>query len=1558
MHTKFKHQLRFLLVALFLSALSGAAIAQQIPLKSAPRLESAVLQRSVNQAFLLEWARQDSLRFTAERDSAIRIAARYGYPVDSKGGKREFSLRGFDEAGMLEYNTNSNAISAIAIRTDQVHPGGGAGLNLTGNGTTLGVWEISRPRTTHAEFSNRITQIDNSNQTVGNHATHVSGTMIAAGVDPDARGMAYQANLAAWDANNDHSEMAAAAAQGLRFSNHSYGTFAGWDFDDHSGQSGWHWFGSTSVSQTTDFKFGQYDTDARDLDIIARNAPLYLPVRSAGNNRNDSGPSPGGQHWVRNTSGQWITSTTNRQPDGGTNGYDCIPTRGNAKNVLTVGALEFEVSGGLEITGMSEFSGWGPTDDGRIKPDIVARGVDVWSPIATNNTAYDVLSGTSMAAPSVTASLGLLLQHYENLNPQYTLPSSALKGLVIHTADQIDGTGPNYRTGWGRMDTRAAADFISDLDAPAPNSFLIVWDTVYANTPRNWQFTHTGGPLKLTIAWIDPAGAVQGAVLNPSSVLRLVNDLDLRLIRQSDNVSFLPWRLDPASPAAAATRGDNFRDNVEQIFESNLPAGNYTIRISHKNSLSGGNQTYSLLISAGQQEEAEGSSCSNAIPISCGDIVTTNTASGQAQNVPECDTPLNTAPGKWFTFEGTGEFIRISTCNPRTEFDTKIGIFAGDCNNLICIGGDDDDPDCIGATATSTINLLSIEGETYYVYLTGYLASAGTAELSLECTSPPTCTGNTPLSACSGTVSDGSGSGDYTPNLDCSWTINPPGASSVTLNFSSFGTETNFDFVRIYNGLDASAPLIGEFSGYSTPGPVTANSGKMFIRFQTDGSVGAGGWTANYTCANNQFSINTDSIFFEANGTPSNTFGISSTCSWSLGAPPAWLSVSPSSGTGNTIVTATCTPNNNTQSRSFTLVFTGCGSITRQVYAFQKGCTLPGAPSISASGPTSFCPGSNVTLTAANVCNGCTVSWSNGMNGTAITVNAAGTYTATVANPCGASAASNSIPVTVLSNPTTPSASASGDTELCPGESVTLNATNVCAGCTVMWSNNQTGTSIVVNTPGVYTATASNACGTGSPSNAVTVTSLSAPTTPSASASGDTELCPGESVTLNATNVCAGCTVMWSNNQTGTSIVVNTPGVYTATASNACGTGSPSNAVTVTGLSAPTTPSASASGDTELCPGESVTLSATNICAGCTVKWSNNQTGTSIVVNTPGVYTATASNTCGTGSPSNAVTVTGLSAPTTPSASASGDTELCPGESVTLSATNVCAGCTVKWSNNQTGTSIVVNTPGVYTATTSNACGTGSPSNGITVTFAAPPPAPVLSALGVPELCQGQTVTLVATGVCANCILTWSGGQTGLNITVASPGVYGATVTDACGLTAVAVPFEVKQAPPYVPVVQVNNTCYLAAPQGSEYQWGLNGLDIPGATTQFLTAQTTGYYTVQMKNLSGCSGKSDPLFAQACSSSAGEQEKSIGLQLFPNPTTGRLALLVKTERPIDGSFDVFRSDGRFAGNFFRDRLASGEHALHMELSGFSPGVYYYVFKTETEIFRGAFVVVE
>jgi uncharacterized delta-60 repeat protein len=101
-------------------------------------------------------------------------------------------------------------------------------------------------------------------------------------------------------------------------------------------------------------------------------------------------------------------------------------------------------------------------------------------------------------------------------------------------------------------------------------------------------------PLRATIAWTDPAGTPPAPSLNPTTRM-LVNDLDLRIIRAP--TTYTPWILNPASPAAAATTGDNIRDNVEQVLIQSPPAGTYTIRITHKGTLSGGAQNVALIVS-------------------------------------------------------------------------------------------------------------------------------------------------------------------------------------------------------------------------------------------------------------------------------------------------------------------------------------------------------------------------------------------------------------------------------------------------------------------------------------------------------------------------------------------------------------------------------------------------------------------------------------------------------------------------------------------------------------------------------------------------------------------------------------------------------------------------------------------------------------------------------------------------------------------------------------------------------------------------------------------------
>src|SRR5690606_3289267 len=90
-----------------------------------------------------------------------------------------------------------------------------------------------------------------------------------------------------------------------------------------------------------------------------------------------------------------------------------------------------------------------------------AKGVNTFSSVASSNFAYGTMSGTSMASPSVAGGAILLQQHYNDLNQEFML-ASTLKGLIIHTADEA-GTapGPDYRFGWGLMNTERAAEVIS-----------------------------------------------------------------------------------------------------------------------------------------------------------------------------------------------------------------------------------------------------------------------------------------------------------------------------------------------------------------------------------------------------------------------------------------------------------------------------------------------------------------------------------------------------------------------------------------------------------------------------------------------------------------------------------------------------------------------------------------------------------------------------------------------------------------------------------------------------------------------------------------------------------------------------------------------------------------------------------------------------------------------------------------------------------------------------------------------------------------------------------------
>ena len=378
------------------------------------------------------------------------------------------------------------------------------------------------------------------------HGTHVAGIVLGTG--------AYRTSET--DPTLQRGKYAGVApgalliAQSLYGGSYWYRNLTKWSVEHNAdiSQNSWGLFNSTLWGNYT-LDSREYDNATRDADWVTDGNQSILVVFSAGND--------------------------------GLSGNSTVQTTAAGKNIITVGATgsgkEF-----LDPDIVWDGSSRGPTDDGRIKPDLVAPGyhiVSTWATIDDGSAgvvpgdggthSYIAYTGTSMAAPVVSGAAALVIDYLRTKdgNPD---PSPALvKAVLIATADHLPTDAwPGKAQGWGRVNVSRALvesrtqtmewiDQSSNLTAPGES--------------MDYSFeVDTGSPLSVSLAWTDVSSALYTGKT-------LVNDLDLEVRSPSGTV----WLGNVFQDNRSATGGTPDRvNNVECIYIPSPERGTWQVKVT------------------------------------------------------------------------------------------------------------------------------------------------------------------------------------------------------------------------------------------------------------------------------------------------------------------------------------------------------------------------------------------------------------------------------------------------------------------------------------------------------------------------------------------------------------------------------------------------------------------------------------------------------------------------------------------------------------------------------------------------------------------------------------------------------------------------------------------------------------------------------------------------------------------------------------------------------------------------------------------------------------------
>jgi hypothetical protein len=476
---------------------------------------------------------------------------------------REDAVQYVDAVGPPLEGHNDGAGNAANVTPLRAAP-----YSLSGAGVTVLVYDVGRVDAAHPDFGARIIQNDGSS--IADHSTHVAGTVGGSGANSNG-------NNSAGNPNGGTANQWVGMAPGANM--RSFGLTGTTDvLYDSAGDLNADF--TTAINNGTDLatmslgnnvvrnglpcaQLGDYTNTAILIDNIVRGSiagQQLIYFESAGNERG----------------GAATCGTT----------FNTISSPATAKNSIVVGATN---SNDNSMTGFSSF---GPTDDGRLRPDISAPGCqssgdfgltapsfvdsDPPGPAGPNGildagevrNAYVVKCGTSMATPVAAGATALLVEQWRRTRGAASRPiPHTVKAILVHTATDRGNAGPDYRFGWGSLDARAAVDLVRADDS----ANLINVDQADNGGTDFYTFNSDGSSsVKVSLAWDDPAAT---RLATPT----LINNLNLRLVGPN-GVTFQPFLLNAATPGNVATTGDDTTNNVEMVVAP-AQAGTWTVQV-------------------------------------------------------------------------------------------------------------------------------------------------------------------------------------------------------------------------------------------------------------------------------------------------------------------------------------------------------------------------------------------------------------------------------------------------------------------------------------------------------------------------------------------------------------------------------------------------------------------------------------------------------------------------------------------------------------------------------------------------------------------------------------------------------------------------------------------------------------------------------------------------------------------------------------------------------------------------------------------------------------------